>query len=128
MSTIGQQLIEAIRATAANDPDRVMRDGGAYWNLDGTPCCLVGHGLASLGLLPPLQGNDREEFIELDEHWNYEGFTALLNKGGLPGLEDLDDIEILWIREAQIHQDEERTWGRSVELADSLAEAYGGLK
>lgn len=107
-------LVVAVRAAAAENPRRVYGaniDGIAgscvYFNLEGCPSCLIGQGLARLG-------------VTLDDVGDYNQSTEVLTLVGALFRSDLVDAKNLdWLQAAQQIQDTGETdWGDCVALAD----------
>jgi hypothetical protein len=122
MSAIGQQLIDIVRAKAAENPDfRYEPPGGA-----GTPCvyvhrgkpsCLIGHALWGVGLIDAdfsrrQERTDKSRAILL----NAEGFDLVAPELGL----ELDREERMWLEQVQAEQDKEKPWGIAVKAADDF--------
>lgn len=118
-------LVAAVRAAAAESPDRVYgadTDGVAgscvYFSLDGCPSCLIGQGLARLG-------------VTLDDVGEYNQSTEILTLAEELFRSDLMDARNLdWLSMAQQVQDQGETpWGDCVTAADEhvAAESARGL-
>lgn len=88
-----------------------------YFNEDSTPCCIVGKGMADLGI-------DSHEFL-------YGDYSGDLNDGTsirvlahheyptLPVIVENDDDEALeFLQEMQGYQDRGRTWGEALALLE----------
>jgi len=105
-----QQLMEATRAAALERPDHIANPGGqnvcVYFNpSDGTPDCVVGHGLARLGVTLEDVANVNSYKVN-----SYKVIEVLerLGVGGATG----------WLQEVQTQQDAGRSWGEAVRIAD----------
>lgn len=122
MSDLGKQLIETVRAKAAEQPDFVYRapmvksplsgeehQGGCmYVHADGQPGCIVGHALFAAGLIDAsLHENEA----------NKKTINLLAHRLDLP----VDHNELTWLSQAQKGQDAGHSWGKSVVGADSYA-------
>lgn len=108
MSEIGQKLIAEIRKAAADNPNKIVGVGKCiYFDVRGAPSCLVGYGLAALGVTS-LGGLD-----------NVEPFDNIYPSlfGG-----ELDDEEASWVQAVQDHQDNQLGWSEAVALADRWIE------
>lgn len=106
-------VIAEVRRVAAEQPDKYLDDDCVYFKrLDGTseivPVCLIGQGIA-----PQLTQEEREEIQ-----------ASLMNAETVNGHfriyfpENVNDLKLLWLREAQFFQDNDGSWGGAVEVAD----------
>lgn len=112
MSELGQKIIDAVRAKAAELPDYIYQktsNGSCKYIHHGAPSCIIGHALWNVGLI-----NAHCDFDKLDlssfgyvirEHW------------------DLSDREIKWLEDVQYKQDRGTSWGNAVVSADAEAAA-----
>jgi hypothetical protein len=99
-----EDLEQAVREIALEDPDYVYDrpyGGCVYFDKDGCPSCLIGHGLAKLGITPERVGG--------------------YNNSGVGGLSYEDIIvgeDIKWLMDVQDQQDAGEFWGNAVRFAD----------
>lgn len=108
------ELAEKVREIALADPDHLYVADGlsgrcAYYHAE-EPGCIVGWGLAALG-------------VSADEVGNYnEGYGVQ----SLPLLVDGTD-HTEWLSRVQASQDQNTQWGRAVEAADKgcIVTSYG---
>lgn len=99
-----EDLEQAVREIALESPDYIYDrpDGGCvYFDKDGCPSCLIGHGLAKLGITPERVGG-----------YNSSGVGGLSYEDIIVG-EDLD-----WLINVQDRQDAGISWGDAVLLTD----------
>lgn len=128
MSAIGEQLISIVRAKAAESPDFRYRsplgaDASCVYVYNGCPSCLLGHALWDAGLI-----DTSFEHLQTEKYprpglsgWaNEDGFDEVAEILGL----ELDPVEQVWLEAAQSAQDDQKTWGRSVELADEAVKEW----
>ena len=127
-----RQLIAGIRAASvpgANAESNSQWDDqevGYYFNPDGSPCCILGAGLAKVGVTyDMLSGTDAgyddvngggvgDLYERLAELWDYQA-EKLLN-----------DVEEYWLDIAQSSNDNRETWADAVLKADrEVLERYG---
>ncbi|AXF51591.1 hypothetical protein CONSTELLA_101 [Mycobacterium phage Constella] len=104
MSELGQKLINEIRMVAAGNADYVCRDANRVYVREGSPSCLVGHGLWRLGLIDAAFETHRLNIGVFDSLW------------GKLGLE-IDEEEVEWVQLVQERQDTGRTWGEAVGIS-----------
>lgn len=112
MSTIGQKLIDAVRATADSNPTYIYDNNyGCCYVRDGQPSCLVGHAAWNLGLI--------------DATFEREGANraAVCDLSDILGL-GLDDGESFWLSTVQDHQDTGYPWIEAVAGADGVVLQY----
>ncbi len=112
MTVLGQHLISAVRARAAENPDYIYKSpfghGTCAYVHDGCPSCLIGQALWDLGLI---------DASFAGTSGNYLPFFSVVDHLGLV----LDPEERKWLREVQYYQDTQRySWGESVANADSF--------
>lgn len=111
MSTVAD-LIEAIKAVAAENPDRVYEKESEealarYFHGDGGPGCLVGHGMARCGVKP------------VDDDHNSYHIAEGIRFGYFEGLEDEGTVDQRsWLSDVQEWQDGGQSWGNAVHLAE----------
>ena len=106
-----QKIVDAIREVASSAPEYVYRasdgsNGCYYFNVDGTPSCLVGHALAKCGLT--------EDDVT-------EGSAAL----DVLGVKGIDEDVALAATVAQDVQDGGGTWGYALEAFNETLKEYG---
>jgi hypothetical protein len=108
-----KQLAAAVRKAALANPKYVYsiavdgyKNSCAYFKEDGTPGCIVGHGLAALGISKDLV-EDGVNTIDSD---------AILKYLGLARGETTYDS--LWLSLVQNNQDSGQPWLKAVEIAD----------
>ena len=120
-------LVAAVRQIALADPDHIYQypddrededDVGScvYFAPDGTPSCVVGHGMARLGVTADdLEPGDNRQPVNylLDVTPG-----ALADNGPGPAL--------LWLQKMQYKQDAEEPWGVGVEDADEMVPEIEG--
>lgn len=123
MSEIGQQVINAVRSKAAENPEFVYinplgsnpdifgPEEFCVYVRDRCPSCLIGHALWNLDLID----------ASLEEH-GYNGVAvddllAWLESAGK--IDDLDSDEIKWLGNAQAAQDAQKPWGEAISFADN---------
>lgn len=111
MSAIGQQLIEIVRAKAAENPDFIYsppggEDASCVYVHEGRPSCLIGHALWECGLID----GDFERRVGD----NKQGFDDIAPMLGL----ELGQDELAWLLGTQGAQDNSRPWGAAVRRAD----------
>lgn len=120
MSDIGQQLIENVRAKAAEDPDFRYQpptpQGSCVYVYRGRPSCLIGHALWGAGLINRDFVRPEVSVRGVVSRPNEEGFSDIVSFLGL----ELDPLERMWLESVQAHQDDERPWGEAVEAADDM--------
>lgn len=111
MSVLGQQLISAVRAHAAEKPDHIYKSpyghGTCVYVYDGCPSCLIGQALWDLGLIDASFAGTAG---------NHVPFFSVVDHLGLV----LDPDERKWLREVQYHQDARHSWGEAVAKADKF--------
>lgn len=104
------ELENAVREIAAENPDfvyqqTVIDNGGnrdcVYFDEDGCPSCLIGHGLAKLGVV-------KEDMVDSS---NFMAVGQLF--GASHGAES-----VRWLSDVQFFQDGGYPWGKAVESAD----------
>lgn len=109
-----QEIEAAVRAVAEENPntvyeqpvcDSVGNTACAYFDSDEEPSCLIGQGLARLGL----------EAADFTDGNNYAAIAELLNTwDGTPA------TETRWLSDVQYRQDQGMTWLAAVQYADKL--------
>jgi len=115
-------LVIAVREVAAANPDKIyIKETDAhgyssclYTHKDGSPGCLIGQGLAKLGIK-----------VSHDETRNTEGIDS--SNGCWPELEADDEdqayeevsVLVNWLSAAQGHQDVGYPWSEAVAEADA---------
>lgn len=110
MTVLGEQLINSVRAHAAEKPDFIYKspfgDGSScVYVFEGCASCLIGQALFDAGLIDALfEDNDG----------NHEPFGSLTDRLDLA----LDPHERKWLREVQYWQDGRHPWGEAVMRAD----------
>ena len=112
MSDLGEQIIQAVRKAAADNPGFIYDEFNCVYVRDGQPACLVGHGLWDLDLI--------DANLERDQRLNGENIADLLCKFG----HFLDQTEVEWLEIAQEQQDTGKSWGNAVRYADGLLREY----
>lgn len=121
------QLIERIRIVAATEPDFVYdnnRGSCTYLPSGNVTCgCLVGEALLDLGI-------DRG-LLQIVDDWAEQGISV--NWGSDPlvdllGKETQFEHAALvspWVKQAQIAQDGDQSWGEAIVTADRVAAENG---
>lgn len=112
-SVSAEELERAIREVASENPDFVYRkafvDDGppicAYFDEEGCPSCLVGHGLARLGM-------GKDDIKDL----NFVSVEALFDDGII----ETGDTPKSWFNNVQEFQDTDTPWGQTVRDADMM--------
>lgn len=102
-------LAAEVRRLAQKYPDG--QASCKYFNGDGTPCCIVGQALASLGADPEQFLNDNE----LNRHTGIE--SLVMSSYGIVEPDVASSVDFL-VR-AQFNQDGGWEWGYAVERADA---------
>ena len=130
MSAIGQQLIDLVRAKAAEKPDFRYRPpagegASCVYVYRRKPSCILGHALWDAGLIDrEFQGRrvvQQSILGTVDSPANEEGFDSIASILGL----ELDPIERAWLEQVQSEQDDETPWGLAVEAADDFVKDFG---
>lgn len=107
MNEFCQKLVDNIRDLAEKFPDKTSEC--VYFNNDGTPSCIVGHALSSLGI------------HAIPEWANTLTFLHLTNDGVLDEVDYTEDEGyVKWVECVQANQDLRETWSKAVSYADEL--------
>lgn len=123
MKTIDtKQLVAAVRKVAAEKPDYHYRQENAfctYFKRAGdeqfVPSCLVGHGLAAVGVTPDELIKDDSFVVSGANTVSVEGLASDPDSG----LKFTDvGTAMSWLMKAQGVQDDDGTWGEAVRAAD----------
>ena len=111
MTVVGQQLINSVRAHAAQNPDFVYKSpdwtgSTCVYVYNGCASCLIGQALFDLGLINPS--------METSQFNDFPIREIILDVLGLR----FDAEELQWLSDVQTNQDLGNSWGDSVKLAD----------
>lgn len=104
-----EELVAKVREIAKSRPDTIYTgtEKGCEYNAgrcsDGSIGCLFGQAMKELG----------EHYLE------YGGYIDSVLSGNLKIAKN-SDPKVLWCRKVQYCQDNSRSWGSSVEYADTL--------
>jgi hypothetical protein len=124
MSEIGQQVINAVRSKAAQNPTFVYKNPGLSWSnalgpgpfcvyvKDGCPSCLIGQGLWDLKLIDASLENHEYNSVGADDLLAWLDTTQDVTL-------DVDEIE--WLVQVQAAQDAEKPWAEAISFADSYS-------
>jgi len=114
------ELETEIRAIVQENPDTVYNtpvidNAGnkacVYFDAEGNPSCLIGHGLAKLGIT----------LEDMSDSENFMAIAELLNDWN-----STPASETCWLRNVQAYQDCGETWDGAVKKADKrMAESDG---
>lgn len=108
MTEIGQQIIGAVRAVAAEHSAHVYPKGHCvYVGNDGLPACLLGHALWRLDLI-------NSDLLSIPA--NDDGIDALFDSLDIV----VDEPEMEWLEAVQGGQDAQSPWGSAVLFADHV--------
>lgn len=107
MSELGEKIIAEVRRLVAEKPEYVYQQpfGMCVYVSGGCGSCLIGQALFNLGLI--------DASLERTIH---NGATAfgLIEHLGL----DIENTELVWLRNVQFAQDSHAPWGEAVNHAD----------
>ncbi len=120
------QLIEAVRYVADTEPEFVYTREGV-WTCTYRPSspnhcgCIVGEALVHLGVpVALLEQLDQRAYTYSDAAWGAAGTALILQAVVAP-----EALFSKWVKQVQYYQDQGRSWGMAVRMADEKAEAEG---
>lgn len=98
-------VVREVRRTAVASPF-TKNARAAYFNTDGSPCCIFGHAFERLGLSIAVRENFNLWCSTVDLPWNRLGF------------ESPTDFQANWCSRVQVAADQGRIWISAVARAD----------
>lgn len=104
------ELLQAVIKLAEKKPDGSARC--RYFGSDGNPCCIVGHGMAALGV-------SGAPFLADDELNAWRSVNELPAEGYL---EADSPTAVKVLNDIQMYQDRDHTWGVALEMATANQE------
>ncbi len=104
-----EALAAEVRKVAAENPDYVYPENNCvYFDREGQPSCIVGHGLYRLGVTADdLEVEDDSDLVRVENAENVWGLFRGLSSQSLD-----------WMAEVQWNQDVHIPWGEAVRRAD----------